>query len=61
MSGGEKYALPRGNETIRVTEPEGEEQFILLTSEKPVNLNEWRDSDRDSVAVSVVRYQVKKR
>ena len=56
LAGGERYALPRGQETIKVTGPGGREEVILICSKRPVNLNDANVSD---LSISIARYEVK--
>ena len=56
LEGGEKYVLPQGNDVIRITEPTGVDELILVGSRDPIDIGKRR-SDTD-IAVSRVRYRV---
>jgi hypothetical protein len=58
LRGGEKYALPRGKDVIRVTPPMGTEEIILVCARKQTDLREWREDNAD-VSVTSVRFEVR--
>ena len=55
LQGGEKYALPRGQETIKVTGPGGPEEVILIASKRPIDLN---NADPSQLSISIAKYEV---
>ena len=56
LEGGEKYSLPDDDGELRITEPAGVDEVILIGSSKPMDLAD-RESD-GSVAVAKARYRV---
>lgn len=56
LTGGERYLLPEGDDVIRVTEPTGVDDLILIGSRDPVDIRNV-DSARD-ISVSRVSYRV---
>lgn len=56
LNGGEKYALPRGEETLTVSGPGGSEEVILICSRQPIDLN---DPNVEGLSVAIAKYEVK--
>jgi len=53
---GERYSLPRGEETLTVTGPGGEEEILLICSRQPIDLNE---PNVQGLSVAIAKYEVK--
>ena len=56
LTGGERYLLPEGDDVIRVAEPTGVDELILIGSRDPIDLSD-RSAVRE-VSVSRVNYRV---
>lgn len=56
LDGGEKYLLPEGDDVIRITEPTGVDELILIGSRDPIDISDRRPV-RD-VSVSRASYRV---
>lgn len=55
LQAGERYALPSGSETLKITGPPGREQVILVCSPSPVPL---RSEGRGGYSISIAEYEV---